>query len=111
MTRRVPALLTALLACLGALFISAAPAQAADVEVTYSPLSLGDYCSAKVNSSSTIGFYNGGLSCYRWSSGGSGMTYTGSGSASAACAYFNPTYTYLGYAQGASQALICRYSV
>ncbi|MEV4111591.1 hypothetical protein [Nonomuraea sp. NPDC049695] len=111
MTRRLPALLTALLACLGALSISAAPAQAAVVEVTYGPTSLGDYCSAKVNASSTIGFYNGGLSCYRWSTGGSGMTYTGSGSASAACAYFNPTYTYLGYAQGASQALTCRYSV
>ncbi|MER6002860.1 hypothetical protein ABT120_30120 [Nonomuraea angiospora] len=111
MVRRVPALLTIMLAALGALSISAAPAQAADVEVTYSPISLGDYCSARVNSSSTIGFYNGGLSCYRWSSGGSGMTYTGSGSASAACAYFNPTYTYLGSAQGASQALICRYSV
>ncbi|MFI6735389.1 hypothetical protein ACIBI9_20890 [Nonomuraea sp. NPDC050451] len=111
MTRRVSALLTGLLACLGALSISAAPAQAATVEVTYSPLSLGDYCSAKVNSSSTIGFYNGGLSCYRWSTGGTGMTYTGSGSASAACAYFNPTYTYLGHAQGASQALTCTYSV
>ncbi|WP_431930316.1 hypothetical protein [Nonomuraea jabiensis] len=111
MTRRVPALLTAMLAGLGALSVFAAPAQAATVEVTYSPVSLGDYCSAKVNSSSTIGFYNGGLSCYRWSSGGSGMTYTGSGSASAACAYFNPTYTYLGHTQGASQALTCRYSV
>ncbi|MBE1582561.1 hypothetical protein ACFPOI_25140 [Nonomuraea angiospora] len=111
MTRRVPALLTAMLAGFGALSISAAPARAAVVEVTYSPVSLGDYCSAKVNSSSTIGFYNGSLSCYRWSSGGSGMTYTGSGSASAACAYFNPAYTYLGSAQGASQALICRYSV
>ncbi|MBB5781450.1 hypothetical protein [Nonomuraea jabiensis] len=111
MTRRVPALLTAMLAGLGALSISASPAQAATVEVTYSPVSLGDYCSTKVNSSSTIGFYNGGLSCYRWSSGGSGMTYTGSGSASAACAYFNPTYTYLSHTQGASQALTCRYSV
>jgi hypothetical protein len=110
-TRRVPALLTALLAGLGALAISAAPAQAAVVEVTYSPISLGDYCSAKVNSSATIGFYNGSLGCYRWSSGGSGTTYIGSGSASAACAYFNPTATYLGYSQGAAQSLICRYDV
>lgn len=111
-TRRVPALLIALLACLGALSVAAAPAQAAEVEVTYSPISLGDYCSARVSSSSTIGFYSGSLSCYRWGSGGgSGMIYTGSGSASAACAYFNPTATYLGSAQGASQALICRYSV
>ncbi|TMR90945.1 hypothetical protein [Nonomuraea basaltis] len=111
MTRRVPALLAAAFACLGALSVSATPAQAAVVEVVYSPLSLGDYCAAKVNSSSIIGFYNGSLSCYRRSAGGSGLTYTGSGSASAACAHFNPTYTYLGYAQGASQALICRYSV
>ncbi|GAA5051625.1 hypothetical protein HNP84_006417 [Thermocatellispora tengchongensis] len=114
MTRRVLALVTAVLACLGALAVSTAPAQAASasvVEIVYSPLSLGDYCSAKVNSSSTIGFYNGSLGCYRWSTGGTGLTYTGTGSASAACAYFNPTYTYLGYAQGGSQALICRYSV
>ncbi|MEU6717839.1 hypothetical protein ABZ897_40775 [Nonomuraea sp. NPDC046802] len=111
MTRHVLAFLTAALACLGALSVTSTAAQAAVVEVTYSPLSLGDYCAAKVDSSSAIGYYNGSLSCYRRSTGGSGLTYTGSGSASAACLYFNPTYTNLGYGQGASQALICRYSV
>ncbi|MEV0384983.1 hypothetical protein [Nonomuraea sp. NPDC050643] len=111
MHRRVPALVAAAFACLGALSVTATPAQAAVVEVVYSPLSLGDYCSARVDSSSAIGFYSGSVSCYRRSTGGSGLTYTGSGSASAACAYFNPTYTYVGSAQGASQALICRYSV
>ncbi|MFD0891160.1 hypothetical protein ACFQ08_41980 [Streptosporangium algeriense] len=110
MPRRVVALATAALACFGALTLSAAPAQAAVLEVVYSPLSLGEYCAAKVNPSSTIGFYNGGLSCHRWNSTG-GTTYTGSGSASAACAYFNPTYVYAGYAQGGSQALICKYTV
>ncbi|GAA3659386.1 hypothetical protein GCM10022224_023510 [Nonomuraea antimicrobica] len=110
MTRRVLALLATVLSCLGAFSISAAPAQAAIVEVVYSPLSLGDYCAANVNSTSTIGFYNGSLGCYRWGTGGS-LTYIGSGSASAACVYFNPTYTYVGYAQGVSQALVCRYSV
>lgn len=113
MSRRVVALATAALACLGALAVSAVPAQAArsagNIEVVYSPLSLGEYCAAQVNSFSTIGFYNGGLSCHRWS--GTGLTYTGSGSPSAACVYFNPTYTYTGYAQGGSQALICKYSV
>ncbi|MEW9552423.1 hypothetical protein [Nonomuraea sp. NPDC050783] len=111
MTRRVPALLVALLAGLGALSLPSAPARAAVLEVTYSPLSLGDYCSAKVDSSSTIGFHNGSVSCYRWSTGGSGLTYTGGGSATAACAYFNPSAVFLGHAQGAGQALICRYSV
>ncbi|SEH03826.1 hypothetical protein SAMN05444920_1456 [Nonomuraea solani] len=112
MIRRVLApFATAAFACLGVLAVSAAPAQAAPVEIVYSPLSLGDYCSAKVDSSSAIGFYSGGVSCYRRSTGGSGLTYTGSGSASAACAHFNPTYTLTGYAQGASQALICKYSV
>ncbi|GAA4956942.1 hypothetical protein HD597_001784 [Nonomuraea thailandensis] len=111
MARRVLTLLAAVLACLGTLSVSATTAQAAVVEVTYGPISLGDYCSAKVHSSSTIGFYNGSLSCHRWSTGGSGTTPTGTGSAAAACAYFYPSATYLGHAQGAGQALICSYSV
>ncbi|MEV0821661.1 hypothetical protein [Nonomuraea rubra] len=111
MVRRVLTLLAAVLACLGAFAVASTTAQAAVVEVTYGPVSLGDYCSAKVNSSSTIGFYNGSLGCYRWSTGGSGLASTGTGSPAAACAYFDPAATYLGHAQGASQALICRYSV
>ncbi|MEU1882503.1 hypothetical protein ABZ470_34795 [Streptosporangium sp. NPDC020072] len=110
MPRRFVALATAALACFGALAVSATPAQAAVLEVVYSPLSLGEYCAAQVNPYSTIGFYNGGLGCYRWNNTG-GTTYTGSGSASAACAHFHPTYVSAGYAQGGSQALICRYTV
>ncbi|MER6177956.1 hypothetical protein [Streptosporangium sp. NPDC001681] len=113
MPRRVVALATVALACLGALAVSTAPAQAArsaDVlEIVYSPLSLGEYCAANVNPSSIVGFYNGSLGCYRWN--GTQTTYVGSGSPSAACAYFHPTYAYIGHAQGGSQALICKYSV
>ncbi|RCG20966.1 hypothetical protein DQ384_36825 [Sphaerisporangium album] len=112
MSRRVAALVTAALALLGGLALFTAPAQArstAVVEMVASPLSLGDYCAAKVEITSMIGFYNGSLSCYRRS--GSGLAYVGSGSPAAACAYFAPTYTYIGHAQGVSQALVCRYSV
>ncbi|MFI6297116.1 hypothetical protein ACIBEJ_36380 [Nonomuraea sp. NPDC050790] len=104
------AIATAALACLGALAVSTAPAQAAGpIDVTYSPLSLGEYCAAKVNVQSTVGFYNGWLACYKWAT--PNLVYTGSGSAPAACQWFNPTYTYLGYAQGGAQSLICKYSV
>ncbi|RBQ20434.1 hypothetical protein DP939_11680 [Spongiactinospora rosea] len=106
-TRALAAMAVTALACLGTVAVSATPAQAA-TEVVYSPLSLGDYCAAKVNPSATIGFYNGGLSCYRW--GTPNLVYAGSGSPSAACVYFNPSLTYLGYAQGGSQALICKYA-
>ncbi len=113
MPRRVVALATAVLACLGALAVSAAPAQAARsgsvLEIVYSPLSLGEYCTAKVNSSSTVGFYNyGSLDCYRWNGG---LIRTGSGNPVEACHHFHPTYTYIGHAQGGSQALVCKYSV
>ncbi|WP_157246696.1 hypothetical protein [Nonomuraea typhae] len=109
MPRRVLALTTAALACAGALAFTAAPAQAATLEIVYSPLSLGEYCAAKVNPSSTVGFYNGSLNCYRWAT--PNLINVGSGSPSAACKYFNPTYVYAGYAQGGSQALICKYTV
>ncbi|TYB68942.1 hypothetical protein FXF51_10680 [Nonomuraea sp. PA05] len=111
MTRRVLTLSAAAIACLGAFAISAPAAHAAEVEVVHSPISLGDYCSAQVNSSSTIGFYNGSLGCHRWSTSGTGTTYVGTGSASAACAYLYPGATYLSHAQAAGQALLCRYSV
>jgi hypothetical protein len=106
--RRVLVLLAATLA---AASLTTSTAHAATVEVVHSPISLGDYCAAQVNSSSTIGFYNGSLGCHRWSTGGSGTTYVGTGSAPAACAYLYPTATYLSHAQGASQALLCRYAV
>ncbi|PZG43236.1 hypothetical protein C1I98_18645 [Spongiactinospora gelatinilytica] len=106
-TRALAAIAVTALACLGTVAVSAAPAQAA-IEVVYSPLSLGGYCAAKVNSSSTIGFYNGGLSCYRW--GTPNLVYAGSGSASAACVYFDPSRTYLSHSQGVSQALTCKYA-
>ncbi|UBU10265.1 hypothetical protein [Nonomuraea gerenzanensis] len=111
MTRRVLTLSAAALACLGTFALAAPAAQAAVVEVVHSPISLGDYCSAQVNSSSTIGFYNGSLGCHRWSSSGTGTTYLGPGSAAAACAHLYPGATYLGHAQGASQSLRCTYSV
>ncbi|MEV7006920.1 hypothetical protein [Streptosporangium sp. NPDC051022] len=120
MSRRVVALATATLACLGALAVSAAPAQAAPaqatrslgtLEIVYSPLSLGEYCVAKVNSSSTVGFYEyGSVACYRWGSNGN-IVRAGSGTPQSACTYFHPTYTYVGYAEGGSKALICKFSV
>ncbi|MGR6916732.1 hypothetical protein ACU635_21035 [[Actinomadura] parvosata] len=110
MTRRVLTLLAAALTSLGALSLTSTAAHAAVVEVTFGPVSLGDYCAAKVNSSSTIGFYNGSLGCYRWSTGGTGTTPTGYGSASAACAYLSPAATYISHAQGPSQSLKCTYA-
>ncbi|MBB5079577.1 hypothetical protein [Nonomuraea endophytica] len=110
MPRRALALTTAALACLGALAVSTAPAQAAGpIDIVMSPLSIGEYCAAKVHSSSIVGFYNGSLGCYRYAS--PNLIYLGSGSPSAACQYYNPTYTYLGYAQGGAQSLVCKYSV
>ncbi|GAA0911554.1 hypothetical protein [Nonomuraea longicatena] len=112
MLRRALVLIFAALACAAAL---SAPAQAqaartADVEVVMSPLSLGEYCAARVSPSSTVGFYNGWLGCYRWSTGGTGLVYNGSGSAPDACRWFLPSRAYLGHSQGVSQALSCRYA-
>jgi hypothetical protein len=112
MLRRAIVLVLAALACAAAL---SAPAQAqsartADLEIVMSPLSLGEYCAARVASSSTVGFYNGWLGCYRYNTTGTGIVYVGSGSPSDACRWFIPSRVYVGHAQGGAQSLSCRYA-
>ncbi|MFI7112908.1 hypothetical protein ACIBK9_41810 [Nonomuraea sp. NPDC050227] len=103
MLRRGLALLS--LAAAGLLAL-AAPAQAAVVDVTFGPVSIGDYCHAKVSSSSWIGFYeSGGLRCY---TGGPGpMTYAGSGDPYLACKFLT-TDVVMSALRGTSDALVCR---
>ena len=103
MLRRGLALLSIAFAALVAV---AAPAQAAVVDVTFGPVSIGDYCHAKVSSSSWIGFYEaGGLRCY---TGGPGpMQYAGSGDPYLACKYLT-TDVVMAALRGTSDALICR---
>jgi hypothetical protein len=57
----------------------------------FSPLSIGDYCHANVNSAAWIGFYEGsGLRCYGSGPGAGGPQFVGSGSPYLACKYLTP---------------------
>ncbi|PZG43449.1 hypothetical protein C1I98_18370 [Spongiactinospora gelatinilytica] len=108
---RLAALTATSLACLGTLAVSATPAQArqaAVAEWVASPHSLGDYCHAKISVLSSIGFYNGSLMCY--GTNHTGLFRTGSGDPGAACQFLLPHRTIVGYSQGVSQALVCKYS-
>ncbi|MEU5862199.1 MULTISPECIES: hypothetical protein [unclassified Nonomuraea] len=90
-----------------ALLAVAAPAQAAVVDVPFGPLSIGDYCHAKVNSASWIGFYeSGGLRCYTEGPGGT-RAYAGSGDPYLACKFLT-TDVVMSALRGTSDALICR---
>jgi hypothetical protein len=86
---------------------TAMPAQAAEVDLSFGPLSIGDYCHANVSSSAFIGFYeSGGLRCYAGGMGG-GLQYTGSGSPYLACKYLT-TDVVMSALRGASDSLVCR---
>lgn len=77
----------ALAGALVTLFAVSLPAHAAEVDVTFSPTSIGDYCHARVSSASWIGFYEGGgLRCYAGGPGGN-LQYAGSGDPYLACKY------------------------
>jgi hypothetical protein len=104
MLRRGLALLAIASATLIALTL---PAQAAVVDIPFGPTSIGDYCHAKVSSSSWIGFYeSGGLRCYSGGPGGS-LQYAGSGDPYLACKYLT-TDVVMSALRGASDSLICR---
>jgi hypothetical protein len=98
--------LTLLSIASAALIAVAIPAQAAVVDVTFGPASIGDYCHAKVSSSSWIGFYeSGGLRCYN---GGPGpLQYAGSGDPYLACKYLT-TDVVMSALRGPSDSLLCR---
>ncbi|NUP77901.1 MAG: hypothetical protein HOV96_10190 [Nonomuraea sp.] len=90
-----------------ALVAVAVPAQAAVVDVPFGPVSIGDYCHAKVSSSSWIGFYeSGGLRCYNGGPGGA-LQYAGSGDPYLACKYLT-TDVVMAALRGTSDSLICR---
>ncbi|WP_433518925.1 hypothetical protein ACQP2T_27485 [Nonomuraea sp. CA-143628] len=85
----------------------ALPAQAAEMDVTFGPTSIGDYCHAKVSSASWIGFYEaGGLRCYASGTGGPPQ-YAGSGDPYLACKYLTPEVV-MSARRGTSDALVCR---
>ncbi|MBP2327667.1 hypothetical protein JOF56_008052 [Kibdelosporangium banguiense] len=92
----------------GALALAtAAPAQAAVVDVPFGPSSIGDYCHANVGSSATIGFYeSGGLRCYASGSPG-GLQYVGSGNPYLACKYLTIDVV-MSALRGPSDSLVCR---
>jgi hypothetical protein len=86
---------------------TAAPAQAAVVDVPFGPLSIGDYCHASVSSSASIGFYeSSGLRCYASGSPG-GLQYVGSGSPYLACKYLTIDVV-MSALRGPSDSLVCR---
>ncbi|MET9344525.1 hypothetical protein [Nonomuraea sp. NPDC003804] len=91
-----------------ALVTLATPAHsAAVVDVPFGPLSIGDYCRAKVSSSAWIGFYeSSGLRCYGSAPGG-GLQYAGSGDPYLACKFLT-TDVVMSAFRGTSDALVCR---
>ncbi|WP_113704129.1 hypothetical protein [Nonomuraea lactucae] len=92
---------------LATLLAVAVPAQAAEVDVTFGPTSIGDYCAAKVSSSAWIGFYEaGGLRCYSGGPGGN-LRYAGSGDPYLACKHLT-TDVVMSARRGPSDSLVCR---
>ncbi|MFC4115027.1 hypothetical protein [Nonomuraea zeae] len=90
-----------------ALIAAALPAHAAVVDVSFGPVSIGDYCHAKVSSSSWIGFYeSGGLRCYNGGMGGA-LQYAGSGDPYLACKHLT-TDVVMAALRGPSDSLVCR---
>lgn len=104
--RAVTLATTALLGGVVAL-ATAAPAQAVEVDVTFGPTSIGDYCHANVSSSAFIGFYEaGGLRCYA-TGGPGGLQYLGSGNPYLACKYLTIDVV-MSASRGPSNSLVCR---
>ncbi|MEU4232239.1 hypothetical protein AB0F17_48770 [Nonomuraea sp. NPDC026600] len=104
MLRRVITLTSVVAATLLAV---ALPAQAAEVDIPFGPSSIGEYCHAKVNSASWLGFYEaGGLRCYISGTGGAPQ-YAGSGDPYLACKFLT-TEVVMSARRGASDSLVCR---
>lgn len=89
--------------------VTAAPANAVEVDVPFGPLSIGDYCHASVNSAAWIGFYeSSGLRCYGSSpSGAGGPQFLGYGSPYLACKYLT-TDVVMSASRGTGDSLVCR---
>ncbi|WP_329079514.1 MULTISPECIES: hypothetical protein [unclassified Streptosporangium] len=84
---------------------AAGPARSAaslvTVDLVFSPLYVGDYCRAKVNSAAYIGFYrNNSISCH-------GSGYLGQGDPYLACKYLT-TDVVMSALPGPYEALLCR---
>ncbi|WP_229403367.1 hypothetical protein [Micromonospora okii] len=107
MLRRLATLAAAAaLACAGT-FAIASPAQAVTIDLTFSPLRIGEYCAAKVSSSAWIGFYeSSGLRCYGNALGG-GLAFAGQGDPYLACKHLTLDVV-MAALRGPSDVLICR---
>jgi hypothetical protein len=98
--------LTLLSVSFAVLLVVVSPARADVVDIPFGPSSIGDYCHAKVNTSSWIGFYEaGGLRCYITGMGGAPQ-YAGSGDPYLACKYLT-TDVVMSARRGSSDALVC----
>ncbi len=107
MLRRTRTLLAGGALAITASLAVATPAQAAFVDIPFGPLSIGDYCSAKVSSTAWIGFYeSSGLRCYRTAPSG-GLQFAGAGDPSLAGKHLT-TDVVAAALRGSSDALICR---
>jgi hypothetical protein len=86
----------------------AAPASAATVDIAHGPLSIGDYCRAKVDAAAWIGFYeSGGLRCYASGSTGTRLRPVGSGDPYLACKHLT-TDVVMSAFRGTADSLVCR---
>ncbi|GAA2357570.1 hypothetical protein [Dactylosporangium salmoneum] len=100
MFRRLGALAAASLLTV---FTFASPAHASTVDLTFGPLSIGEYCHAQVSASALVGLYeSSGLRCYSGAN-----VYVGSGDPYLACKYLT-TDVVMTALRGQSGALICR---
>lgn len=107
MIRRILTLAASLALTTTAAVALATPAQAAVVDLTFGPLSIGDYCAAKVSSTAWIGFYEStGLRCYRSGPTG-GLQFAGYGDPYLACKHLTIDVVMAGL-RGPSDALVCR---
>ncbi|MGI5239212.1 hypothetical protein [Dactylosporangium sp. CA-139066] len=103
MLRRLSTLAAGLVVAGAAALSFASPAQASTVDLTFGPLSIGEYCHAQVSSSALIGLYeSAGLRCYSGSN-----VYVGTGDAYLACKYLT-TDVVMAALRGPSNALVCR---
>ncbi|MEV0969327.1 hypothetical protein [Microtetraspora glauca] len=109
MLRRSLTLTAGVLLSFAAVFTVSSPAQAQTVDLTFGPLSIGDYCHAKVSSSAWIGFYQSDnvLRCYASGSTSSALVYAGQGDPYLACKYLTSDVISAAF-RGSSDALVCR---
>ncbi|GAB1822955.1 hypothetical protein [Herbidospora sp. RD11066] len=104
MLRRALTLLAA--ATLTATTVLTAPAQAVIVNLNFGPLSIGEYCAAKVHPLAWLGLYEAsGLRCY--TPQGSGLIFRGTGDPYMACKHLT-TDVIAGATRIAGDGLSCQ---